>query len=182
MAGFGGTSAKGKKIGKQVGKVKNIKLKSNTQWDRYVDVLTESTSYPVAVRTVTSDGVASDWYEVGRVRSGGDVTTAVAVAVQRGLIVEHAKRLVPGRVRPKDRVEWGYGDGEGGRSFSVVEGSVIDGASEGVEGLVGFEGLADPSSGFYCVSGEGRMLGKMDATRRRAIDSAPLAPSSTYPT
>lgn len=41
----------------------------------------------------------NDWMEVGRVRSDNDELTEVAIARQRALIAEHAKRLYPVQVR-----------------------------------------------------------------------------------
>ena len=91
-----------------------LKLKAKSQWDRYCDpALNAATSYPVAVRVIRSgsdnDNASRDWIVVGKVKSEDDALTEIAVALQRGIIVEHAKRLVPGQVKPKDLVEWGYG-------------------------------------------------------------------------
>ena len=60
---------------------------------RYCDKLKGAKIFPVAVRVVNGE-VKGEWLEVGRVKSEGDEFTEVAVAMQRGLIAEHAKRLL----------------------------------------------------------------------------------------
>jgi hypothetical protein len=81
FAGFGADSRAENK--------KEAKLKPKQQWDRYLD-LKESVAVPAGVR------VAQDWLEVGHVKSKESVTTALAVARQRALIVEvRIKRVIP---------------------------------------------------------------------------------------
>ena len=105
-----------------------------------------------------------EWLEVGRVKSEGDEFTEVAVAMQRGLIAEHAKRLLPLQVKPKDMVEWGYRatNSDDEPSWSPVDKSVCDDAPKGVEKKIGFEGSPDPNSGFYCHYSSGRLVDKSD--------------------
>mmetsp|Transcript_46172 Transcript_46172/g.90171 ORF Transcript_46172/g.90171 Transcript_46172/m.90171 type:complete len:239 (+) Transcript_46172:105-821(+) len=178
MAGFGasggGSKKKKTKGAEGTGDVgAPLKLNAKTQWDRYLD-LAGATAHPVAVRTVGAD----DWIGVGDVRSAGDAETAAAVAVQRGLLVEHARRLYPGRLRRGDTVEWGYGapggDDGGGRTFVAVDKTVLDGAPAGVEGRVGFEGTPDPKSGFYCSPDAGRISDKTDAASQRSTSKSLL--------
>ena len=56
----------------------------------------------------------------------------------------------------KDKIEWGFweGDDDDG-SWKVVD--KVEGAPEGIEKLIGFEGRPDPSTGFYCVYDSGRL-------------------------
>lgn len=80
-------------------------------------------------------------------------------------IAQHAKRLYPLQVSPKDTLEWGYrklddggNDGSDG-GWVVADKSVLDGVdAKGLERRVGFEGTADPSTGYYCFYNEGRLV------------------------
>ena len=123
----------------------------------------------MAVRVVNGDE-KGEWLEVGRVKSEGDEFTEVAVAMQRGLIAEHAKRLLPLQVKPKDMVEWGYRatNSDDEPSWSPVDKSVCDDAPKGVEKKIGFEGSPDPNSGFYCHYSSGRLVDKSDAAKQMA--------------
>jgi hypothetical protein len=78
MAGFGAGDDKSKKK-------KETKLKPKQQWDRFSDLKKED-KIRVAVKVVDSD--ASDWLEVGFVRSAENAFTDFAVARQRVLIIE----------------------------------------------------------------------------------------------
>ena len=99
--------------------------------------------------------------EVGRVRSEND-EYEVAIARQRALIAEHSKRLYVIEI-PSDAVlEWGVrGDGEEGE-WSVVDKSKGDGAAKGIEKKIGFEGISDDATGFYCYYHEGRVIKKTE--------------------
>lgn len=136
---------------------------------RYCDKLKGAKIVPVAVRVVNGDE-KGEWLEVGRVKSEGDEFTEVAVAMQRGLIAEHAKRLLPLQVKPKDMVEWGYRatNSDDEPSWSPVDKSVCDDAPKGVEKKIGFEGSPDPNSGFYCHYSSGRLVDKSDAAKQMA--------------
>ena len=91
MAGFGSSSTTNKKSKKN--KSTPIKLKPKLQWDRYL-ALKECSIITAAVQK--DDG---DWIDVGYIKSTEDVPTDIAVARQRALIAEHAKRLYPLQVR-----------------------------------------------------------------------------------
>lgn len=118
---------------------------------------------------------ANDWLEVGHVKSAPDVTTEVAVARQRALIAEHAKRLFPLQLSTKDRLEWGYCPAADGADWVVVDKAVLDGVSAGSEKRMGFEGTPDPATGYYCVYNEGRLVSSGGADK----DGNPaLKPSS----
>ena len=136
---------------------------------RYCDKLKGAKIFPVAVRVVNGDE-KGEWLEVGRVKSEGDEFTEVAVAMQRGLIAEHAKRLLPLQVKPKDMVEWGYRatNSDDEPSWSPVDKSVCDDAPKGMEKKIGFEGSPDPNSGFYCHYSSGRLVDKSDAAKQMA--------------
>ena len=118
-----------------------------------------------------------DWLEVGRIKSKGNAYTEIAVARQRAIIADHARRLFPLQVSAKDTVQWGYlkedGDGqapsqeegeEGGDNnnssgeWVVVDKSVLTDAQKGIEKEIGFEGRPDPATGFYCHYSEGRLV------------------------
>jgi hypothetical protein len=63
------------------------------------------------------------------------------------------------KILPKSQLVWGYykeGEGNGWVEVNVKEVDVT--VPEGVEKKIGFEGVADPSSGYYCVYKEGRMV------------------------
>jgi len=154
MAGFGGAPSNKKK--------KELKIKPKAQWDRYTD-MKKVPMVRVAVRKTDTD----DWLEVGRVRAKDKVTTDIAVARQRALIADHARRLFPLQVSAKDKIEWAYWEGsdEDG-SWVVVEKSAVEQAPEGVEKLIGFEGRPDPASGFYCVFDNGRLKADADELKK----------------
>eukprot|EP00567_Pseudictyota_dubia_P018136 CAMPEP_0197439188 /NCGR_PEP_ID=MMETSP1175-20131217/5993_1 /TAXON_ID=1003142 /ORGANISM="Triceratium dubium, Strain CCMP147" /LENGTH=214 /DNA_ID=CAMNT_0042969053 /DNA_START=203 /DNA_END=847 /DNA_ORIENTATION=- len=164
MAGFG--SASGSKKGKKAKKGSApLKLKPKGQWDRYCDVLKKSTAIPVGVRVVNGEE-RSEWLKVGRVKSEGDEFTELAVAMQRGIIAEHAKRLLPLQVRPKDVVEWAYcEDDDDDDKWILVNKDVCDDAPTGVEKKMGFEGLPDAATGFYCHYDQGRLVDRSDESK-----------------
>mmetsp|Transcript_29532 Transcript_29532/g.45078 ORF Transcript_29532/g.45078 Transcript_29532/m.45078 type:complete len:241 (+) Transcript_29532:90-812(+) len=182
-AGFGGGGGGGMSSKKKGGKKsKNassssagIKLKPKPQWDRYGKELKKATATVVAVR-VANDGTddKGDWYEVGRIKSEDNQFTDIAVAMQRGIIAEHAKRLFPLQFTAKDKVEWGYsGAGpdvapEQG-DWVVVDKSVANDAPSGTEKKIGFEGKPDAGTGFYCHYEGGRMVDKYDNSLNVAI-------------
>jgi hypothetical protein len=79
--------------------------------------------------------------------------------------VQHAKRLYPLQVSPKDTLEWGYRNGDGGgdeSAWAVADKSALDGieatSNKGLDRSIGFEGTPDPSTGFYCFYNEGRLV------------------------
>jgi hypothetical protein len=154
MAGFGGAPSNKQK--------KELKIKPKAQWDRYTD-MKKVPMVRVAVRKTDTD----DWLEVGRVRAKDKVTTEIAVARQRALIADHARRLFPLQVSAKDKIEWAYWEGsdEDG-SWIVVDKSAVEQAPEGVEKLIGFEGRPDPASGFYCVFDNGRLKADADELKK----------------
>ena len=101
MAGFGASSGGGgmskKKKGKTSKPTKNNNspiLKPKSQWDRYGS-LKKATAVRVAARVANDGQNAGEWYEIGRIKSEGDEFAEAAVALQRGIIAEHAKRLHP---------------------------------------------------------------------------------------
>ena len=155
MAGFGGGATSSKKQKKKKGATLP-KLKAKSQWDRYNSKeLKTCQKITVGVRIKGGD-VANDWLEVGRVRSANDEYTEIAVARQRALIAEHSKRLYPVQISANAILEWGYIDGE---DWKVMEKSNDD-APNGIEKQIGFEGISDKASGFYCYYHEGRVVEK----------------------
>jgi len=165
-AGFGGGGGKGgKKKGKKSNKGNLISLKPKPQWDRY-GKLKKSNAVSVAVRVANAydDSEKGDWYEVGRVKSEGDQFTELAVAMQRGIIAEHAKRLYPLQFLAKDKVEWAYATivNEVENEWTSIDKTVTNEAPTGVEKKIGFEGKPDAATGFYCHYQDGRLVDKYD--------------------
>lgn len=159
-AGFGGggtTSSKKKK-----GKSTETKLKPKQQWDRYVELKDEPAT-AVGVRVEGTD----EWLDVGDVKSREAEDTPRAVFRQRALIGEHARRLHPGPLASKPKIQWGYrvapaegeGEGEEGR-WAAVDGSCVedvDDADQGLPKRVGFRGRPDPATGSYVDIAGGRI-------------------------
>jgi hypothetical protein len=140
--GFGGGGSKSKK---------EIKLKPKQQWDRYLDLKKEEQIY-VAVRKVGD----VEWLVAGKIKSKDNASTELAVARQRALIADHAHRMFPIQVSTKDTVEWGLRKSESD-DWVVVDKSLLDSQEvpSGLEKLIGFEGTADPKTGFYCHYNDG---------------------------
>ena len=159
-AGFGGASTSSKKQKKKGGSggPKLPKLKAKSQWDRYAD-LKKWKRITVGVR-IQDDSSANEWMEVGRVRSINDEYTEVAVARQRALIAEHSKRLYPVKLPANSALEWGYISDEG--EWTLVDKAKGDDAEKGIEKKMGFEGIADKATGFYCYYHEGRIVDRED--------------------
>ncbi|KAL7485105.1 hypothetical protein ACHAW6_010708 [Cyclotella cf. meneghiniana] len=159
MAGFASSKVKGGASGSKL-----PKLKAKSQWDRYAD-LKNCQKARVGVRIKDSD----EWMEVGRVKSENDEFTEVAVARQRALIAEHAKRLYLVQIPPNAVLEWGYvmpkeGDDDdiGSGDWILVDKSKGDDAPSGIEKKIGFEGKPDKNTGFYCYYHEGRIVDRED--------------------
>ncbi|KAL7536009.1 hypothetical protein ACHAXR_006866 [Thalassiosira sp. AJA248-18] len=153
MAGFGAASSKKKKGGAKV-----PKLKAKAQWDRYQDMKQrEKINVGVRIKGDDDESSANEWMEVGRVRSADDDNAEVAVAMQRALIAEHSKRIYPVQIPANAVLEWGYMSGE---EWVVVDKSKGDDAPKGVEKKIGFEGISDKATGFYCYYHEGRIVEK----------------------
>ena len=146
MAGFASDGPTSKKK-------KELKLKPKQQWDRFA-ALKKETSVLVAVRVVGEE----DWLEVGRVKSKDNANIEVAVAKQRVIIAEHSRRLFPLQVSKDAKVEWAYRQTEPEEMWVVVDKSVLNESTEGVEKDIGFEGRPDPASGFYCLYNRGRLV------------------------
>jgi len=144
MAGFGAGSSK-----------KTIKLKPKTQWDRYLN-LKKSSAFYVAARLVNegdsgdSEEGGGDWFSVGAVRSEGDEFTEAAVGLQKGIIMEHAKRLYPLKFLPKSKVQFGYSSILDSTEYTLITDK--SDTTSGIEKKIGFEGNADPS-GYYGRTG-----------------------------
>lgn len=154
MAGFGGSvSSKKQKKGASL-----PKLKAKKQWERYDD-LKGSQSVKVGVR-IKGEG---EWMEVGNVRSA-DENIEMAIARQRALIAEHSKRLHVVQIPENALLEWGYVDGqdEDEDEWIVVDKSKGDDSPPGIEKKIGFEGISDPATGFYCYYHEGRVIKKQE--------------------
>ena len=88
MAGFGGagSSKKGGKKGSKKDSL-TLKLKPRAQWEKYKNLKT-ATSIKVAVRVANEGSEVGQWFDIGMIKSEGDEFTEVAVALQKGIIVE----------------------------------------------------------------------------------------------
>ncbi len=162
MAGFGGGGGGGGmgSSKKDKNKVTLPKLKAKTQWDRYSD-LKQCKKVRVGVKLANEED--GDWMEVGRVRSENDEHTLVAIARQRALIADHAKRLYPVQIPANSVLEWGYimeddTDESSTTTWVAVDKTSGADAPKGIEKKFGFEGISDKASGFYCFYSEGRVV------------------------
>jgi hypothetical protein len=159
MAGFGSSSSSKKKKGSDNS---SVKLKPKAQWDKYMS-LKKSQSVQVSVRVVQSNSDQNgEWLQVGRVKSENDEYTEAAIVMQRGIIAEHARRLYPLKILPKDTIEWGYAASEEDETMKVVDKSAIEMVNDGIEKKIGFQGKADPATGYYCHYENGRLVDKSD--------------------
>jgi hypothetical protein len=72
-------------------------------------------------------------------------------------IIQHAKRLFPLKISNKILLEWGYQNESG--EWVLVQKSVLDqdDVPKELDKLIGYQGTADPSSGFYCVYDGGQL-------------------------
>jgi len=156
MAGFGGGATEKGKKGKKSGGTALKSLKPKSQWDRYLSLKT-ATSFKVGVRKVDGD----EWLDVGYARSDSNEFTEIAIARQRAIIAEHARRVHPLQVSPKDMLEWGYYD-ESESVYVSVSKDVCDNLPNGIEKKIGFEGFPDVKTGFYCHYDKGRIVEKKD--------------------
>ena len=177
MAGFGG--------GGSAPSSKLPKLKAKSQWDRYADLKQcKKVTVGVRIRGDAEGGAAGEWMEVGRVRSEDDGNTEVAVARQRALIAEHSKRLYPVQIPPNAVLEWGYllsgekeeeaagGDGVGvvgDAAWVIVDKSSGENAPAGFEKKIGFEGISDKATGYYCFYNEGRIVERGEAGEKTSL-------------
>lgn len=104
---------------------------------------------------------------------------------------KHAKRLYPLQISPKAQIEWGYvvnddatteetndddNDAEEDnttnnsiRNWVTVDKTVLDSIPvKGIEKQMGFVGTPDPTTGFYCVYNEGRLVKSTDGSSAAA--------------
>jgi hypothetical protein len=168
MAGFGAATSSSSSSGDSASK-----LKPKGQWDRYLD-LKQATSYTVGVKEAADESDNDgDWLVVGQVRCRDETLLTAAVARQRGLIADHAKRLFPLKVTPQIKLAWGYFQTTGDATSPSADGSSVSGqwvvvdpkAADVVAGQkdfdksIGYEGTPDPSTGYYCTYNEGRLVG-----------------------
>jgi hypothetical protein len=206
MAGFGAaTPSSSSSSSSSSSGDSGSKLKAKTQWDRYLELKQEATSYIVGVKIVAEVGNDSDWLVVGQVRCRDEKTLlAAAVARQRGLLADHAKRLFPLKVTPQVKLAWGYFQADTGStemtpttggttlsatgSWVVVDPKASDNSSSKTKDFdksIGYEGTPDPSTGYYCKYNEGRLVGTVMSTSSSAnagganASEPPMAPKKS---
>lgn len=181
MAGFGSKDSSSNNK-------KDAKLKAKGQWDRYLDLKTcTKFTVGVRIKNNNDDSTSStttpfnsnqQWMEVGRVRSVDNAHTEIAIARQRALIAEHSKRLYPLLIPSNAILEWGYisagekkvidgsddGNNDGGDAITSVWTTVDIKAisntanEENIEKKIGFEGIPDRATGYYCFYNQGRIV------------------------
>lgn len=152
LAGFGAGSSKASKKSKAP---KMTPLKPKQQWDRFGDFAKISKSHEVGVKVIREDIADGEWLSVGYVNVKDDADdVTLAVSRQRSLIAEHAKRLHPLSVLAKDKIEWGYSDANG--EWQAV--ASISEYPKNFEKKIGFEGIGDPASGYYCHYKDGKVV------------------------
>jgi len=149
MAGFGGGTPSKKK---SKDRALPPPLKAKQQWDRYGN-LKGTIKCTVGVRV---DG-SEEWMTVGYVRSKDDAFSKYAVARQRALIAGHARKLNPIKVAPKSTLEWGAIISDEWTTISKEEAN-NDSVSDKE---IGFEGLCDPNTGFYCHYKDGKIVDEL---------------------
>jgi len=144
----------------------STKLRPKTQWDRF-DSFKKEKEFKVAVRSaspVVDSNVDNDdkWFEVGYVKSESNQYTEIAVARQRGLLAEHANRLDPLKFTSKTILEWAYYNDETEEWIVVDKNTIVADSEEtnnnNIERKLGFEGTADPNTGYYCHYDQGKMV------------------------
>ena len=69
--------------------------------------------------------------------------------------------MFPLQLSSKKTLEWGYNSAAGDDEDGEVEWKIVDKSSvseevEGLEKLIGFQGTADPASGFYIIDDSGK--------------------------
>lgn len=181
LAGFGGGGggASKKKDQKKVATLP--KLKPKTQWDRYAD-LKQCTKVRVGVK-LSGEEDGHDWMEVGKVRSENDEHTLVAIARQRALIADHAKRLYPVQIPANSVLEWGYiteedgDDDDTSTTWVAVDVKSSGETPKGIEKKFGFEGISDKASGFYCYYSEGRVVERGETLTSALKTSSKVLPN-----
>eukprot|EP00520_Triparma_pacifica_P010658 CAMPEP_0118654422 /NCGR_PEP_ID=MMETSP0785-20121206/12388_1 /TAXON_ID=91992 /ORGANISM="Bolidomonas pacifica, Strain CCMP 1866" /LENGTH=213 /DNA_ID=CAMNT_0006547095 /DNA_START=233 /DNA_END=874 /DNA_ORIENTATION=+ len=148
-------------------------LRPKGQWDRYLKFLTTHKKDTTlgynfgtcVIRTPSS----KKWIKVGYVAALPGVDVSDAVMVQKRIIFEHARRLQPGNFvnGGKTDVEWGVlkgrGDGNredqgGGEDYEEAEVITKFKKVDAGVGEVGFEGMPDPATGFFCKYDKGKII------------------------
>lgn len=171
MAGFG----KGPVTGKSGGAVpKRPPLKAKRQWDRFTDLARGSATTTTVEVGARKDAGAS-WLTVGQVRVEGDAVAA-AVARQRSLIAEHGKRLhLALKQVGKAPLQVGYRASPDEQFIPISRAD----ETELSDAAFGFEGTADPDSGFYCHYAGGRLVQSGSAAPGAAdAGNAPPSPKA----
>ena len=160
MAGFGAKKAT------KAPKLKTLKPKQ--QWDRYGDFAKKSTKHEVGVKVLKDGDATNDWLSVGYVNAKNDAfDVELVVARQRSLIADHAKRLHPLSVMAKDKLEWGYCNSDG----EWVGVAAVNDFVKNFEKEIGFEGIGDPNSGYYCHYKDGKVIALNTGESQSTADS-----------
>ncbi|GMH87760.1 hypothetical protein TrVE_jg2824 [Triparma verrucosa] len=159
LAGFGAGGAS-----------KKATLKPKSQWDKYLKlrgkVKKEGRVAGVAFAEVAVRFEGEDWSPVGFVGADG-VSVEAAATRQKRLIAEHAQRIYPAMraTGETSALQWGlksitaFVDNKPeATSDEFVALSKID--EDVSEKKVGFEGIPDPTTGYYCMYSSGKLMGE----------------------
>ncbi|KAJ1628757.1 hypothetical protein T492DRAFT_141147 [Pavlovales sp. CCMP2436] len=120
------------------------KLNGQKQWDRYIDLAKRG---GIVVEVAVRKDAESEWKTVGRVCAVAELPAAAAAARQRVLIEEHGKRVHLGVMAEmgKAPLQVGVRAADG---FELV--GKKDRALVSSDEQLGFEGLPDTRTGYYC--------------------------------
>ncbi|KAJ1628755.1 hypothetical protein T492DRAFT_841342 [Pavlovales sp. CCMP2436] len=142
------------------------KLNAKKQWDRYIDLAKSGGA--VAEVAVRKDA-EFEWKTVGRVCAVAELPAAAAAARQRALIEEHAKRIYLALLAEVGKAPLQVG-------VRVADGFELVGKEDRAlvsSEQLGFEGLPDPRTGYYCHYDNGRLQSSDSAKADKPIETAP---------
>ena len=128
-----------------------------SQWDRFLKLKSESKKGNVLIAEVGVRRKGNGaWVEVGEVACRSDSSSmSQAVSKQKRLIAEHSLRISPGELKKEHNLEWGFRTG-GDDEWAIADTTSKEG-DEGCEKFIGFEGIPDPNTGYFCSYDNGRV-------------------------
>ncbi|KAJ1628984.1 hypothetical protein T492DRAFT_1013964 [Pavlovales sp. CCMP2436] len=142
----------GKSTGSEAKTAKG-KLNAKKQWDRFVDLSKDGGgTAEVAVRK----DAESEWKPIGRVCAVAELPVVAAAARQRSLIEEHGKRVHLALLAQVGKAPLQVGIRVTAEASFELVGKEDNTAS--ADSQIGFEGLPDPKTGYYCMYTDGRLI------------------------
>ncbi|GMI48561.1 hypothetical protein TrCOL_g522 [Triparma columacea] len=157
LAGFGASSSK-----------KKSTLRPKNQWDRYIKLRNLYKKDPTCGVSFSSVAISlplspPSFLPVGTVGSTPGTPIGSAVGSQKRLIVEHAIRLHPGKITISNSKDVIYGISSiGSTSYTTLSTSDMVKVEEKE---VGFEGVCDPGTGFFCKYDGGKIVNGADGDK-----------------